>query len=88
MLLTVVLVPLMLSAETKASNSSFPDVVEKAAVVIVVAAAVASLETFASIEMAVEVAVAKLTPVILAALTVTDWLAGVKVAPVLVGVTV
>jgi hypothetical protein len=53
-----------------------------------VAAAVASLETFASIEMAVEVAVAKLTPVILAALTVTDWLAGVKVAPVLVGVTV
>jgi hypothetical protein len=78
------------SAETKASSSSLVDVVENAAVTIVVALELLSLKTIASVDSALVVTTVevKLTFATLAPFTVTTWLVGVNVNPALVGVTV
>src|ERR1700730_3978777 len=78
------------SAEIKASSSSLADVVENVAVATVVALVELSLNTIASVASVFPVtgAEVKLTLATLAPLSVTGWLVGVKVNPVLVGVTV
>src|ERR1700730_18094056 len=88
---TVVFVPTIgASAETNASSSSFVEVVENAAVTIVVALAVLSLKTTASVDsvLVVTAVEVKLTLATLAPFTVTACMGGVKLNPALLGVTV
>ena len=90
-LFTTVFVPVAgASVEMNASNSSLPDVVENVVVATVVAFAELSLKTIASVAkpLTITVAEVKLIPLTLAPLTVVFWLGGVKVNPVLLGVTV
>ena len=84
---TVVLVPEVgPSVEMKASKSSLAAAVVKAGLAMVAALVLRSVETVLSMaNSAVDV---KFTAVILAPATVTAWLAGVKMNPVLLGVTV
>jgi hypothetical protein len=91
MLLTVAKCPFRLSAAISTSSSSLPEVVENAGEVTVELAVAWSFHTCASTVGADEVTAggsAKLTPVTLAPLMVTFWLAGENVNPVLLGVRV
>ena len=78
------------SAPTNASSNSLVAVVENAAVTIVVALALLSLKTTASVDSAAVVTTVEVNAGTgtLAPFTVTAWLTGVKVKPALVGVTV